>query len=240
MDNKQISILSTRPLSDPILDLAVQQNVRLDCISYIETSFIDTEEIKESIHTLSQEKCNVVFTSMNAVESIQLHLNNKTHWDIYCMGNTTKELVINNFGEEVLKGTANDAAALAKKIIDHHLKEIVFFCGDIRRDELPDALKAEKIKVTEICVYKTTETPVKLAREYDGVLFFSPSAVRSFFKVNQVSSTTTFFSIGDTTSLEIKKYSSNNIIIADRSIKDDLARQAIHYYNNQTTNEHQN
>ncbi|GAC1386593.1 MAG: uroporphyrinogen-III synthase [Ginsengibacter sp.] len=239
MDKGEISILSTRPLSKPVLELAVEQSIRLDCISYIETSIIDTEELKIQIDKLAQENVIAVFTSMNAVESVQLHLKNKPNWEIYCMGNTTKELVVNNFGEESLKGIANDAAALAKKIIEHHLKEVVFFCGDIRRDELPEALKKEKIKVTEICVYKTIETPVKLPREYDGVLFFSPSAVRSFFKVNHVSPTTTFFSIGDTTSLEIKKYSSNNIIIADRSIKDDLARQAIHYYNNQT-NEHQN
>ncbi len=240
MDDLKISILSTRPLSAKVLEQATEQNIILDCISYIETAFIESEGLKKTIKNLGTEKKAVVFTSMNSVEAVKMHLPSQPEWEIYCMGNTTRQLVENYFGKDHLKETATDAAALSKKIIDSNITEVVFFCGNIRRDELPEALQSNNIKVKEVIVYDTIETPVKLAKEYNAVLFFSPSAVRSFFKANKIPPQTVLFAIGNTTKKEIQDHSTNLIITSESAVKDDLATQAISYYTNKRTHEHQN
>ena len=43
-----------------------------------------------------------------------------------------------------------------------------------------------ELSVDEVIVYKTIETPKVLTKQYDGILFFSPSAVKSFFSKNSI------------------------------------------------------
>ena len=93
--------------------------------------------------------------------------------------------------------------------------EVIFFCGDQRRDELPGLLKKNKIEVKEIVVYKTIATPKKIEKKYDGILFFSPSAVKSFFQKNKLDKQVMLFAIGNTTADEIKKFSKNKIVVSD-------------------------
>jgi uroporphyrinogen-III synthase len=79
-------------------------------------------------------------------------------------------------------------------------------------------------------VYQTIEVPHKISKEYYGILFFSPSGVRSFFKVNKLESKTILFAIGNTTANEIKKISSNKIIISDEPGKENLVQTAIDFF----------
>ena len=58
---------------------------------------------------------------------------------------------------------------------------VTFFCGNQRRDTLPDKVRAAGIKVEELVVYETVELPLKVTDHYDAILFYSPSGVRSFF-----------------------------------------------------------
>lgn len=109
---------------------------------------------------------------------------------------------------------------------------MVFFCGDLRREELPDLLKKAGIELTEVVVYQTLETPIKINKDYDGILFFSPSAVKSFFSINQVNSNALFFAIGNTTANAIKPFSKNSIIVSEFPAKDQLLDKAIKYFSN--------
>ena len=69
------------------------------------------------------------------------------------------------------------------------------------------------------------------SNEYFGILFFSPSAVQSFFSKNKVADKTILFAIGNTTANEIKKYSTNKIIISDEPGKENLVTKMIEYFN---------
>ena len=51
-------------------------------------------------------------------------------------------------------------------------------------DTLPEQLKTHGIPCHECLTYTTELTPQKLHKPYDGLLFFSPSAVKSFLKEN--------------------------------------------------------
>ena len=99
-------------------------------------------------------------------------------------------------------------SALADSIIKTSIKNIVFFSGDQRRDELPEKLKKNHIEVEEIVVYKTIETPEPISKSYNAILFFSPSAVQSFFSKNTINDSTQIFAIGSTTARAAEPYAS--------------------------------
>jgi uroporphyrinogen-III synthase len=232
MQQNKITILSTRPLANAIIRIATEKNIVIETISLIETEPIITEEVKENIIDLLKQPQVAVFTSMNAVEAVAAYLSAaKTNWKIFCIGSTTKKLVKGYFGENAIAGTADSASALADVIINEkNISSVTFLCGDKRRDELPEKLRNHKIEVNELVVYKTFEKAQTISKQYDAVLFYSPSAVNSFFSVNEPNHQAILFAIGNTTANEIKKFSNNKIIIGKEPVKELLAEQAISYF----------
>jgi uroporphyrinogen-III synthase len=230
MQKNKLNILSTRPLNEIIINEAAEQNVLLDCIPFIETEPVNTPELKEKIYGLSEQNITAVFTSMNAVEAVKEYLNLKTGWKIFSIGQTTKELIEDFFGKESIAGTADDAGTLADVIIERNPKEVFFFCGDQRRDELPEMLTANNISVEEIVVYRTLATPEQTLKHYDGILFFSPSAVESFFSANTIDNNSIVFAIGSTTATAVKQRVNNQIVVADKPGKEALVKKMLKYF----------
>jgi uroporphyrinogen-III synthase len=232
MQNR-IQILSTRPLHETLLQEAKQAGIDIDELSFIETNPIQSPTLQSEIDEALQQSITAVFTSMNAVEAVADQINGKKPcWKIYCIGTTTQQLVVNYFGQDAIAGTANDAAALAKLIIEDQPKgKLLFFCGDQRRDELPEILQQNSIKLKEIIVYQTTAIQHRIQKLYEGILFFSPSGVESFFSSNQLTQKTILFAIGNTTAKEIKKHSNNQIVVSDEPGKENLARKMMEYFN---------
>src|SRR5207249_7417762 len=105
---------------------------------------------------------------------------------IYCLAAPTREIIRRYFDRSPVEGTAVNASSLADEIINSNVQEIIFFCGDQRRDELPDKLAKHQVRVKEIVVYKTSSTPKRISKNYQAILFFSPSAVKSFFSINTI------------------------------------------------------
>ncbi len=230
MDNS-INILSTRPLPDEIVETAAKKNIRIDLFSFIETEPVETVEVQQEIEQAATLSTTIVFTSMNAVESVANFATDIPGWKIYCIGNTTEQLVIKYFSSSVIAGTASNAADLAEIIcLESDGEEVIFFCGNQKRDELPRILRDNQIDVTEIVVYETVFVPHKIKKEYHGILFFSPSAVNSFFSANKVQPSCVLFAIGNTTSGEIQNFASNKIIVADEPGKINLAEKMIEYF----------
>ena len=230
MPKTKLQILSTRPLSKQLIALAAAQNILIEEISFIETAIAENESIKNKIENYIQQNITAIFTSMNAVNAVAKYIKQKPNWNIYCIGNTTKKLVQDHFGANSISGTAANGEQLAEVIILESLKQVVFFCGNQRRNELPVKLKAKNVFVDELVVYNTIETPVLLSKKYDGILFFSPSAVHSFFSINKVDHKTQLFAIGKTTGAAIQQFSQNNVIISSSPDKEDLVKRMIEHY----------
>jgi uroporphyrinogen-III synthase len=233
MQQNKIDILCTRPLTEALIEEAANAGIVIDEIPFIETESILSVEVQQEIELAATEIATVVFTSMNAVDAVTIFLDgHQPEWTIYSIGTATARLITAYFGEERIAGTANDASALAELIAeDRFTDEVIFFCGDQRRDELPDILRQHDIEVNEIVVYQTIEVPRKIDKEYYGILFFSPSAVRSFFKANKLPEKTIVFAIGNTTANEIKKFSNSKIIISDEPGKENLVQKMMEYFN---------
>jgi len=232
MQQNKIFILSTRPIGDPLINESKHQNIEIDILRFIETVPIRSIEVQQEIENALLKSSAVVFTSMNAVEAVANELDgHQPDWRIYSIGNTTRQLVKKYFGEKAIAGTAESAAELAELIVEEdNSDDIFFFCGEQRRDELPDILRSNDIDVNEIVVYQTIQVKHKIEKTYHGILFFSPSAVQSFFSNNKISDQTILFAIGNTTATEIKKYTNNKIITGDEPGKENLVTEMIRYY----------
>jgi len=233
MEKAKRYILTTRPLPKAIIEDAAAKNIVIEELSFIDTTPVASEAVVQRIKELASQACAVVFTSMNAVEMVATHIKEVKEWTVYCIGNTTKKLINEKLPSAVIAVTAENAERLAEHIVDDKVKKAVFFCGNIRRDELPNKIRSEGGSVEEIVVYETVERPSALSKEYEGILFFSPSAVNSFFKINKVPSRTQLFAIGSTTAETLRQFANRKIIVANSSGKQELAQQAIEYFHHQ-------
>lgn len=231
MQETNIHILCTRPLSESLLETVQQEGIRMDILPFIETEPIQSIEIQQEIEQALIKTAAVIFTSTNAVEAVAYYLDEQPDWRIYCIGNATRELVKKHFGEAAIAGTASGAAELAEAIVeDEPAEELIFFCGDQRRAELPEILESNGFELTELVVYHTVAVPHKITRTYNGILFFSPSAVDSFFSTNKVNGPALLFAIGNTTAKTIQKYSANKIIVGDEPGKEYLVEKMLEVF----------
>jgi uroporphyrinogen-III synthase len=224
------AILITAEINESLLHELTSQGFKADIIPFIKIEIVRSKQLQEQIENILKENAVIVFTSSNAVEAVGDYIQNKKlSWEIYCIGNTTKNSVIKYFGDNAVEATANNAAALAEKLISDKEKHVYFFCGDKRRDELPDLLSRHNIIVNEIEVYTTIIHQHKIEKDYDAVLFFSPSAVQGFFKNNVIKEKTVLFAIGNTTADEIKKFSGNKIVVTNKPGKKELVENVIKF-----------
>jgi uroporphyrinogen-III synthase len=230
------TILCTGPVDESILDAAEYNDADIDIIPLTSISMDLSQEIQQKVKEILSQKALVIFTSNNAVRSVAAYMDKPPKdWTIYCIGNTTYALAKKYFGEEKIRQTAPTASKLAEKILPViNEDKVIFFCGNLRRNELPDALRQKGIEVKEITVYYTALAPVSIPKEYDAILFFSPSAAESYFKKNSLPAKTTLFVMGHTTAESIKKFSNNTIITGTEPDKSKLIKLAINYVlNNQ-------
>jgi uroporphyrinogen-III synthase len=232
MQENRIQILSTRPIDPSQIQNAKDLGIDIDCIPFIETSPILDKDLNKKVKELLLSEATVVFTSMNAVDAVASSISkSKPDWKIYCIGITTNKLVKHHFGEQAITGTATNAAELAGLIVEERkTNKLYFFCGDQRREELPQILRNNGIRVTEIEVYHTKEIHHAIDKTYHGILFFSPSAATSFFNSNKLPSSTVIFAIGTTTANEIAAKTNNKIVISELPGKDKLVKKMIHYF----------
>jgi len=232
MRQNRITILSTGALPTYLAEEAEANNIQTDIISFIKTESIQSIEVQQEIEQASLHSATVVFTSGNAVEAVATELDgHEPEWEIFCLGQSTLDLVTRYFGPGLIAGFADNAAELAESIIETGgATDVIFFCGDLRRSELTNSLQQSGIEVEEIVVYQTVLVPQKLKKNYDGVLFFSPSAVNSFFELNKAGEKTIFFAIGKTTAAELKKKTTNKILVSEEPTKETVVELAIEYY----------
>nr|WP_262696832.1 uroporphyrinogen-III synthase [Chryseobacterium sp. 3008163] len=139
---------------------------------------------------------------------------------MYCVGEKTKrEIRKNGFGTfKVLK----NAETLSKFIIDNCVHEkFIHFCGNLAIDVLDNNLPLQNISYKKVTVYKTEELNPVIPEKYHAIVFFSPSGVRSFAKNNSLENSA-LFSIGETTSKELRKHTESEIFTSKKNTLSNL------------------
>ncbi len=213
MPANDIHILSTRFLNEELVEKAALHNLYIDAEAFIQNIPDVTTATVDAITALSLQSITAVFTSIHAVEVVKSELVNLPPWKIFCTGGATKEALLDIFDESSIIATAKNASGLAEKILQYNdIRKVIFFCGKQRLNDLPETLQASGVEVQEIIVYQTIGTPKTIHKNYNGILFFSPSGAHSFFSVNTIPLSTVIFSIGKTTSATVESYCSNPVI----------------------------
>lgn len=215
-------ILSTKKLEPSLIKQAKQNNIDITEQEFISIKTIFSEKVlKQILELAASGKREIIFTSANAVHAFDHYMragnaHSIINWKIFCLAGRTKEAVINaGYLENNIVATTKNASSLAKKVIEHKIEEIIFFTGNKRRNELPSLLKEAGIKIHEFVIYETTEVPKIALDDFNAILFFSPSAVKSFFSVNEIKSNTVCFAVGQTTADCISGFTSNKIITSE-------------------------
>jgi uroporphyrinogen-III synthase len=230
-------VLSTKKLGPSLIDVAKENGIDIIEQEAIKVNpILSKEKWQEILGLLQSKKQFAVFTSSNAVLSVKKYLHEyvnpfQTNWKIFSLSGKTKEVLDENAGLfGTIIGTADNSKSLAEKIVTEKINEVIFFCGNKRREELPNILKNAGIKVHEVVVYETVETPVISNNDFDAILFFSPSAVQSFFSVNQLKNSVVCFAIGQTTAESVTAFAKNKIFISKTTSQKALLQEVFNYF----------
>ncbi|MBW7914889.1 MAG: uroporphyrinogen-III synthase [Taibaiella sp.] len=236
MPEQQIHILSTKELDPQYVALADENGIVIDRVNFIQTIARDNESDGALIRQIATTENTVVFTSANAVYAVADSLEDKQPlWNVYCMEGKTTAAVKEQLPGVRIIGKAPDATTLAEKIIADNINgPLYFFCGNLRMDDLPAYMRKAGVQLTEIVVYETILTPVKINRYYDGIIFYSPSGVSSFFMENSTTDDVTFFTIGATTAKTLSNFM-NETVISPKPDINTLVQTIINYYKHKQT-----
>jgi uroporphyrinogen-III synthase len=223
----KIRILSTKKL------LLNQKQFLLNAnFCLLEADFIKIDFQKNKIESKYDY---LIFTSQNALNNILTNENWKKLKEkkCFCVGKKTKTILEQN-GFDVVE-SFDYAEELASFLIDKYSSNTyTFFSGNLRQDTLPVALQQANIIFEEKQVYRTDLTPVKVESRVDGILFFSPSGVKSYLKENTITNQVCFC-IGTTTAKELEK-TTKNVVIANQPTVENTIIQCINYFNQKNTN----
>ena len=212
------TILSTKKLSASQKKMFQNNTISVTDYNAIEIKSIDFESPKKVGYG--------IFTSQNAVKAFFSghNRNTSTIETVFCVGEKTKSILEKN--EQKVAKMMKNASELADFIKKTHKTDtFYFFCGNLRREEIPSSLKNEKITLFEVKTYETRLKTSKFNQKWSGILFFSPTGVTSFCMENDIENSAAFC-IGKTTSSEAKKHSSN-IFEAEKTTIESVLEKAI-------------
>lgn len=198
-EEKNTHFFSTKKLSETQKNL-FHENIAIESSDFIKIRFnrISPKTVKNNIE-------NVIITSKNGIEAL---LNSFTKDElnfknVFCVGRRTKKLIESKIDSSV--HAERNAEKLAKHLTSAtKIKEVTYFCSDIRMDILPTKLAEKNIIVHEIEAYKTMLSPTKISDNYSGILFYSPSTVLSYLEKNETNKIA--FCIGESTAKEARKH----------------------------------
>ncbi|MCL6266795.1 uroporphyrinogen-III synthase [Flagellimonas myxillae] len=215
------TVLSTKILTPAQKELFLNSGIGIVEHNALKIEFLDFDIPEGSDH--------LVFTSKNAVQAFlnRSKGRNYSNYQSFCVGEKTKRLLEEN-GIKVVKMSLN-ALDLADFILKNHKSgQFLFFCGNMRRPDLPRELSKNNIRYTEIVTYNTILTPKQFKRAFDGIMFFSPSGIKSFVQENNIGNSR-LFCIGNSTAEEAKNYTAE-ITIANQPTVENVLVQAIKYF----------
>ena len=196
-------LLGTKKLSIYLRDLLIKNQ-----FSLVEHSFIQIKPLSVQIRITNE---NLIFTSQNAVKiafsnsKIKPLLEGKKY---FCVGEKTKCILEEN-GQKVIK-KAQNSAELAHFLEKNYKNEAFsFLCGKRRRLEIESFFYTNNSNSEVVEIYDTLLTSKTFNSKFDGILFFSPSAVLSFFQTNLWNPKAHGFCIGKTTASALENYTKN-------------------------------
>lgn len=216
---RSVNILSTKKLDNKQLSLFKNSGINI-----IDVDFIKIKSLVFNTEKLKNGSKNWIITSKNSIEILldTFPIEFLNTISFYCVGDKTKSMIeTNGLNVVVSKLTSK---ALGESILEkNNTLEFIFIAGSYRRAELPSILENNNIEFTEFIIYETILSPHKIEDSIDGILFYSPSGIKSYLLKNIITSNQNLFCIGNTTAQEAKKHSQNINIATEQTFESVLA-----------------
>lgn len=188
---------------------------------------IEIHTPEKFVTKINQNIHKFIVSSQNSVKAIE---GLKLEGEFYVVGEKTAKS-LNVAGFEVVH-FENYASELAEYILKNEQPQNWnFFCGNNRRETLFEKLVPNGHFLDEIICYDSIPNPFQIdSNNFDGFAFFSPLAVKTYFLNNSVPENSVIFSIGNTTTEEIKKHTVNKIITAEIPLLEKVVEKVNEYY----------
>ena len=222
-------IISTRKMNEPEKQQASGLGFLIADQDFLSIEYLADDHLAAVV---KQAQHAFVFTSQHALRAVmdivskyQITLNRR---DCFCIEGTTMQLAI-QYGFNVI-GKSGNSASLAAVVLAQHQQEIIFFSGNLKRDELVNTLTANHVIVHEHVVYHKSLIPLKIQEDYEGIMFFSPSQVDAFSLANKLPQATPAFCIGNTTADHLRKKGHQNTLVAEQQNTSSLLNKIYEYY----------
>lgn len=237
------NILVTRPLSAQQIEYARILGLEPIIEPALEFNFPDYwDEVLKVIN--NYPKSDWVFTSANGVKALEelmkAGLQPRPETQLFAVGSKTKE-ALQKLGLDAKIPRIQDGQHLAELIIrEGKVDSVLYFHGNLSRDEMTDDLREEDIEVIELEVYETIINPVRMPENpISGILFYSPSAVEGFGRGEGFGKDLPrLFAIGPTTAKALKEQTDQSVEIAKQPDTEVLLRTVSDYIFNPKNIEH--
>lgn len=236
MRHDKHNILVTRPLSGRQIEYA--RVLGLNPIIEPALEFEFPEYWDDVLRVINEHpKAEWVFTSTNGVKALEQLVKSglqvKPETQVFAVGSKTRE-ALQELGLDAKIPNVHNAQHLAELISEEgKVESVIYFHGNLSRDDLADGLTKEGIEVVELEVYKTIINEVYIPEEpISAVLFYSPSAVEGFSKGTGFRATEdlpVLFAIGPTTGEALKQALGKPVEIADEPSTETLLRNVSNY-----------
>lgn len=239
--NKQ-NILVTRPLSAQQFEYA--RILGLEPIIKPALDFNFPEYWDGVLKVINKHlKADWVFTSTNGVKALNelmdAGLQVRPEIQIFAVGAKTRD-ALQKLGLDAKIPKTQDGKHLAELIIQEgKINSVIYFHGNLSRDEITDRLTEDGIEVIELEVYETIINPVSMpSNPVSGILFYSPSAVEAFRQGEGFEDELPpLFAIGPTTAEALKEETDQPVEIAKQPDTEVLLRTTADYIFNKTSTE---
>lgn len=223
-NSKLRKILFTKELDVNQLKKSLAENLDFEILPALRIEIYSKEKFTPKINPNTHK---FIVSSQNSVKAIE---DLKLDGEFYVVGkNTAGKLEESGF--KVIH-FENYASELAEYILKNEEPQSWnFFCGNHRRETLFEKLVPNGHSLNEIICYDSIPNPSEIdSNHFDGFAFFSPLAVKTFFSNNTIPVNSVIFSIGNTTTEEIKKHTKNRIKTAEIPLLEKVVKKINEYY----------
>jgi uroporphyrinogen-III synthase len=187
------SLLVTQPKppgdASPYFTIAQKYGVKVDFREFIQIEPVTHKEFRrDKVNPLNFTA--IIFTSRNAVDHFfricaEARIEMPAEMKYFCISDQTayylqKYITLRKRKLFVGEKTASDLFDVIKK---HKTEKFLFPCSNIRKNDIPDFMRANNLNFTEAIVYRTVASDLSDLAEvkYDCLAFFSPSGISSLF-----------------------------------------------------------
>ena len=178
------------PVKSPYNDLAEKYSLNIDFHKFIKVEGVPAREFrKDRVNILDHSA--VIFTSRNAVDHFfrickEMRVEVPDTMKYFSISESTSyylQKYVQFRKRKVFHGHQNfkDLLEIIKK---HKDEKYLLPCSDIHKQSLPRQLEENKIRFTKAIIYRTLASDLSHVKinQYDMIVFFSPSGVKSLIK----------------------------------------------------------